>query len=532
MGNNPSVFIQTTVASPVVAVPYLNHALVTFVPKNSTFATNFAASSASWMFKDPASLEGLVAALQPGNWDSRLRSLGCPETDPVWLAADAHFNQLTVADANGQRARLSRPDVLYVGRRTRAVASANTFTFATNDAGRVRIRVNPAKFLYTDSSPVGSLADVTVVADGVLTVAQLATAAAAALNALPDFSAHFLAAAALGVVTVTGDVEGYPLILSVVASTPGPTITQAVTTANVAGDYEDDLNDIQQALEYGSELDVPSRKAYWVTDLQLDDVVNAEGMAWAEDQYTSNTPPRDYRFWGQSTSGDRRITIGGNFVGNFDPTSTDSATQTAHEANGGTGWTRGSVFDHDRFEFAVVALLGRTIGYKPGLISFTDKVLYGGTPASRMSPRDFGDNENLTNGDERAFNWYGAEGPFGSARWGYTANGSFKDRKWLEDYVTWQVTTDLIAWKQINNITAYTNDAIAAGSAIIKIAIAKVPAVIADSIGVVSLERDQVNPANIVARVYYDYVGTGLSGGIINKIGTPSEPVPITITDG
>lgn len=532
MGNNPSVSVQTTVASITEAVPYLNHALVTFVPEDSTFATNFAASTQSWMFLDPTSLQGLVAALQPDNWESRLRSLGATDSEPVWIAADAHFNQLTVADANGQRERLVRPDVLYVGRRTRAVQSVNTFEFTTNTAGRVRIRVNQAKFLYATSTPAGSLADVTVVADGVLTVAQLATNAAAALNALPDFSAHFLAAAALGVVTVTGDVAGYPLVLSVVASAGGPVMTQAITTANVAGDYALDLDDIQAALEYGSELDVPSRKAYWLTDLQGDDAVNAEGMEWVEDQYTSNTPPRDYQFVSWSTSGARRVTVSGNFVGNFDPTSTDSAAQTAHEANGGTGWTRGSVFDHDRMEFAVVALLGRTIGYLPGQTSFTDKVLYGQTDASKMSPRDFGNNENLTNGEERSFDWYGPEGPFGSARWGYLANGSFKDRKWLEDYVTWRVTTDWIAWKQLKNITTYTDADIKAGASVAKMAIAKIPAVIAESIGVVSLERSQVNPANIVARVYFDYVGSGVSGGIINKIGTPSQPIPITIADG
>lgn len=532
MGNNPSVSVNPTVASITQAVPFLNHALFTFVPEDSTFAANIAASTQPWVFQDPNTLEGLVLALQPDNWNSRLRSLGASETEPVWLAADAHFNQLALADANGIRQRLTRPDVLYVGRRTRAVQSENEFTFTTNTAGRVRIRVNQAKFLYTSSSPEGSLADVTVVADGVLTTAQLATAAAAALNALPDFSAHFLAVAAVDTVTVTGDVAGYPLILNVTASTPGPTVTQAVTTANVAGDYEDDLDDIQAALEFGSLLDVPSRKAYWLTDLQGDDTVNAEGMAWVEAQFSGNTPPRDYQFAAWSTSGDRRITIGGNFVGNFDPTSTDSAAQVAHEANGGTGWTRASVHDHDRFEFSVPALLGRTIGYKPGETSFTDKVLYGSTPASKMSPRDFGDNENLTNGDERSFNWYGAEGPFGSERWGYLADGSFMDRKWLEDYIRYQVTTDLVAWKQINNITTYTDDSIAAGSSIIKFAIAKIPAVIPDTINVVSLTRDQVNPALIVARIYLDYFGSGVSGGVINKLGTPSEPIPIVITDG
>lgn len=532
MGNNPSVSIHPTVASITQAVPFLNHAQVTFVPEDPTFLANIIASTQPWVFQNPNTLEGLVLALQPDNWDSRLRSLGATESEPIWTWADAHFNQLTVADANGQRQRLVKPDVMYAGRRTRAVPSINTFEFTTNTAGRVRIKVNPATFLYAGSTPAGSLADVTVVADGVLTVAQLATNAAAALTALPDFAAHFTAVAALGVVTVTSIADGYPLVLFVTASAGGPVMTQAITTANTPGDYQDDLDDVQEALEFGAGLDVPSRKAYWLTDIQMDDVVNDEGNEWVEDQFTSNTPPRDYQFVDHSASGARRVTIGGNFVGNFDPTSTDSAAQTAHEANGGLGWTRASVHDHDRYEFCVAALLGRTIGYLPGQTSFTDKVLYGGTPASKMSPRDFGNNETLTNSNERAFNWYGAEGPFGSERWGYLANGSFMDRKWLEDYIRYQVTVDLVAWKQINNITTYTDATIAAGASIIKIAIAKIPAVIPDTIGVVSLERDQVNPSLIVARIYLDYFGSGTSGGIINKIGTPDSPIPIVITDG
>jgi hypothetical protein len=44
--------------------------------------------------------------------------------------------------------------------------------------------------------------------------------------------------------------------------------------------------------------------------------------------------------------------------------------------------------------------------------------------------------------------------------------------------------------------------------------------------------RSAVNPADIVARVYFEYVGGGTSGGIINRFGTPSSPIPITIVDG
>ena len=82
---------------------------------------------------------------------------------------------------------------------------------------------------------------------------------------------------------------------------------------------------------------------------------------------------------------------------------------------------------------------------------------------------------------------------------------------------------------QLKNIVTYTDVDIKAGEGIIAAAIAKIPAVIPSSIGVVSLSRDQVNPANIVARIYLDYVGNGDAGGVINKMGTPSNPLPITI---
>jgi hypothetical protein len=533
MGNAPAASVSVTLASSTPAVPYLNHALITFRPEATAFLNAFVASTQDWMFRSPTTNEGLVAELTPDTWQSRLKSLSATSTEPVWLAVDAHFNQLALANSQGTRERLTKPDKVYIGRRTSAVASVNTFTFSTNTAGSVTITINPAKYLYSSSDPAGALAEITVEADGVLTVTDLAADAVAQLNALTDFSAHFLASNVAGVVTITGDVAGYPLIIFVRSTTPGPTMTQAITTANVANAYYDDLTEMQGAAEFGALVDPPSRKFYWITDLQSDDTVNAEGMEWVEDQADAGTytPIRDYQFVSWSSSGARSITVSGQQVGNFNPSSTESAAANAQQANGGTGWTRGSVWDHDRFEFVAPALLGRTIGYLPGQVSFTSKVLQGGTVASKMAPRDFGDNESLTLGDERAFNWYSAEGPLGSAKWGYLADGSFMDRKWTEDYIRYQVVTDLVQWMQLNNIVSYTNPTIAAGKAVIQAAIAKIPAVIPTSIGVTSLGRDEVNPANIVARVYYDYVGSGQSGGVINRVGTPSDPIAITISE-
>src|SRR5690606_13611816 len=228
MGNAPSVSVIAQLSSNVAAVPYLHHALITFRPQSSTFLANFIASTQSWMFPSPDTNEGLVAELTPDTWQSRLKSLGATSAEPIWTAVDAHFNQLEVANSAGIRNRISKPDKVYIGRRTSAVVSINTFTFGTNTAGSVTITVNPAKYLYPSSTPAGALAQVTVVAEGVLTVADLADAAAAALAALPAFAAHFTAVSdGVDTVTVNSLVAGYPLILFIRATTPGPTMSQA-----------------------------------------------------------------------------------------------------------------------------------------------------------------------------------------------------------------------------------------------------------------------------------------------------------------
>jgi hypothetical protein len=535
MGNAPAANFLTALASPSTVVPYLNHAMATFVPEDSTFATNFAAATGANTYQDPDSLTTLAIRVTADNWQSTIQALGATSSEPIWTWLSAYWNPLGASDPNtGVRSPLQvqKSDYCIIGRRTRAVQSVNTFEFTNNTAGRVRIRVNRSQYLYSSSTPAGALADVTVVADGVLTPTQLATAAANALSAVAGFAAHFTATPALGVVTVESIEDGYPLILEVTASTPGPTMTQAITTANVAGDYTLDLAAIQTAVELQPAGDaVPHRVYYWVTDLQGDDVVNAEGLEWAEDQEDNNTPPLDYQFVAWSTSGARLVTIGGNQVGNFNPSSTDSAAETAAAANGGAGWTRGSVWDHPRYEFLGGAILGRTIAYLPGEVSFTSKVLQGAVAAAKMSPLDYGNNETLTLGDARRFNYYSNEGPglLGQSKWGYTSDGFFMDQKWTTDYVTYQCRVDILAWMQANNIITYTNNTLEAGAGIIALAIAKIPAVIPDSIGVAFIGRDEVNPANIVARIYYDYAGNGQAAGVINRFGTPSQPIPITI---
>jgi len=529
MGNNPSVAAETEVLAPVVAVPFLNHAMFSFRPSTSEFFTGFTTSVQPWMFPDVTNL-GLVAELGENNWQSRLKSLGALSTEPVWRALDSHFNQQAVATSTG-RARISKPDVVYIGRRLQSVISQNTVEFSSNAAGTVRVRVDQAQYIYSGQDPAGSLADVTITADGVLTVTQLAAALSAALNALPDFAAVYTASAALGVVTIVSDVAGFPLIVSLQASSPGPAMILTVTTANVANNYYEDLTSIQTAAEFPAE-GLPSRKFYWITDVQGDDVVNQEGMEWVEDQGDKGQflPIRPYIFQSWSTSGGRAIeNLDGDKVGNFDPTSTASAAALAQAANGNSGWTRGSVNDHDRFEFVVPALLGRTIGFLPGEVSFTSKVLFGSTSNSKMSPRDFGDNETLST--DRAFNWYGAEGPNGSQRWGYLANGSFIDRKWLEDYATFLVREALINWMQLKNIVQYSDDDIEAGAGIIASALAQLPAINPQTIEVTFLKRAFVPSNDIALRIYRFYSAFAVTFGIINQIGLLADPIKISLSD-
>jgi hypothetical protein len=265
---------------------------------------------------------------------------------------------------------------------------------------------------------------------------------------------------------------------------------------------------------------VPIRRFYWITDLQLDDTVGAEGLEWAQDQNDA-IPALRYQFLAPSAS-----------PLNFDPLAVASPAQLAQAANGGIGWEYGGIFDHDLYEFQVSALLGRTIGYLPGGISFTDKQLQGSTASARITPRERFDDAILAT--DRRFNYYSAEGVGGTARWGYTASGGRLDRNWLAAYAEYVATLALQQWKQLKNITTYTNADISAGAGVIKASLLTLPALsaIADSLEVRFVPREEVNPANVGARTYLDYEVFGLSGGVMERIGTISDPTPINIIEG
>lgn len=531
MGNLPSVNTLGVVSAPTTETPYLNKACISFVPSTSDFLTGFTTNVQSWMSPDPVTNLGLVAELGLNNWQSRLKSMGALTTEPIYRAVSAHFQQLQVADANGVRASLKHPDVVYIGRRTRAQPSEQTVTFATNTAGTTRVRINPAKYIHAALTPAGALADVTITSDGVLTVTDLATALDAALTAVPGFTTLYTPVAALGVVTITSVADGYPLVVEITASTPGPTVTLAVTTANVDGEYASDLDDIQTAAELGSQLDPPGRKFYWLTDIQGDDEVGLQGMAWAYDQsdLSLHNPPNRYLFMAWSTTGAKVMTLDAAQVGNFNSSATASLSQNAVAANANEGYYRAGTVDHDRWEFEVPALLGRCIGYLPGEVSFTSKVLFGSVANAQMTGRDYGDNESLM--ADRFFSAYTAEGPRGSHRFGYTPSGEFVDRPWLADYAAYLAQRELVAWMQLNDITAYDDVTILGGRNVLARAIATLPAVNASTLVVTFLTRAQVDPNDIALRIYKYYATFADTNGIINQIGTLADPIVITLKD-
>lgn len=517
MAYDPSVVVKTQLLIPTTGFPYLNRALFTFRPSTAGFLAGFIAGAE---FTDPGTGDGLVAELTPSNWQIKLKAWGALEDEPVYQACSAHFNPLGAADAQGFREPVDIPPSVYIGRRTSAVVSQITVDYTTNTAGTSTFTVNRSINYFDD----GWLAQEAIVADGVLTVTQLRDAAIAALNGNAAFAALYLAAPGVGPgeFTITSLVAGFPLLLDIVTTTGGPIITQTVTTTNVPGAYSTDLDEMQTAAELSNDpvSGKPERRWYWITDLQGDDTVNAEGYEWVQDQGEAS-PVRDYQFMGWSTD-----------VLNFDPLSAGtSAAEIAAAANGGAGWNRAGVCMHDRYEFAVPALMGRTIGFLPGAISFTSKQLIGSTRYAKITPRSWGDNASLA--AERTFNYNSPGGAQGSWVWGYLADGSYADRKWIEDYASAVVQSELIAWKIRRNIVSFTDADISAGAAVIKQALLTIPGLASSPtlITVTYKTRRQMDPGDIAARTYLDYTYSAAYGGVMNRIGTLTSPIVGTISE-
>ena len=517
MGYAPSVVVKSEVASVLSQVPYLNCALLTFYPSTSGFLSGFQAGA---QYVDPGTGDGLVGELTINNWTSKLKAWGATEDEPIWQQVAAHLFPSGVLNAQGQRVPnpVKIPPRVFIGCRQTSVPSEADIEFTTNTAGTVTVTINKSGNIFDD----GYLTQVQVVADGVLTVAQLATALDTALGLDANFAALYTSSAALGVVSIASIADGFPLRISISVTTGGPIMTQTVTTANTPGDYYDDLTLMQSVAELSDDPTTgkPERRWYWISDTQGDDTVNAEGFEWVQDQQDNVSPSRDYQFRGLSPA-----------TSNFDPLAVASPSQAAQAANGGEGWNRGGVCFHDLYEWPVSALLGRCIGYLPGEISFTDKVLIGANKYAKITPRNQGDNASLAN--DRTFDYNTIEGPLGAWRRGWLADGSFCDRKWLEDYATYVANLGLTLYKQRKNIVTFTDSDISAGASVIAQALLTLPAIaqVPSALSVTFLKRSEVSPSNIAARTYVDYTVTAGSGGIIDTFGTIATPIIITISE-
>lgn len=523
MGNNQLANVQAAVVAPVTPKSYQQRAGFTFSPSTALFETAFLALVASDdVFVDANTMEPVALRLTPGTWMAKLKALGALPTEPVWRAANAYFNPSAEPASNGVSAPVTISDELYIGRRTTsAVPTIKTLTYTTNDAGVTTYYVFPSKYVFTSQTPAGALATFTVTADAVLTVTQLATAFQTAFNAAVDPSIAVAAAGGPGESTVTSTADSYPIIILAVSSNPGPTVTQTDDTALVAGTYLADLLAITNAMERAGDTNPNAenvRRCYWWTDLQCCDAVNAEGFAFAEQQ-GALTPVRDYQFHGWSSDPE-----------NFDPLAASSPAQDAQAANGGEGWHRGAVFHHPRWQFDVPMWFGRCVGYEPGLINFSARRLFNPSVPDHQSQKiDYGDNESLA--QERKFNYYSSDGTAGATKWGYLADGSFVDRKWTEDWIRRTCEEALTLFQQVNDIVTYTDDDIVAGAKVVQATVSRCFAVNPEQVTVTFRRRSEVNPNNIANRVYIDYFVVAGGRGIINQIGTPTQPVQITVIE-
>jgi hypothetical protein len=517
MSQDPSVVIKSQVVQQSTARPYLNRGCVTFRPSTTAFLNGFIALAG---FKDPGTGDGLVAELTINNYASTLRAMGAQEDEPIWQFVKGMYTQEPQRAANGTIVPITRPPSIFIGRRTSAVVSRQTIDFTTATAGRVTITVNPSRFLFAS----GALASVTITADGVKSDNDLRDEAFAALNAIPGFAAVFLAAAAVpdGQFTITSLSPGYPLIVKVTSTTGGPVMTNTVTTANVANAYRDDLIEIVTASEDQDDpiTGKPERRFFFITDLQGDKVVNAEGYAYVQAR-RALTVPVDYQFHGLS-----RDPL------NFDPTSAGtSEAEIAAAANGGQGWNYGAVMAYDLYDNFVANIWGMTIGNLPGSTMFASRVLYGSTPESRCQPRNQGENASLAT--TRRFNYYSPEGARGQTFNSFTSDGAHIDQDWLAQYARHLATEALIRWKGERSIISFLDEDIAAGAEVITFALLKLPvfARLADELIVEAVPVSQLSANAIAGRVYLGYSVSAVSGGVIERFGAIGDPILISISE-
>jgi len=518
MSFDPSVVFNSVLTSQVSTRPYLNAAMETFTPSTAGFLSGFIAGAE---YRD-AGDEGIASKLTVSNWEGRLRAWGADESEPIWQVVSAYFNPRGSDVGNGPvPANITRPPHLIIGRRTRAVPSEVTVVLTAAGAAGTSItcQVNRAPFIYT----AGELATFTVDQDGLKTTTNLRDEMVAGLNAITAFAALYLAApVGPATMTITSIADGFPILVLTTATTGGPSFTQTITTANTPGDYALDLDDLRLYVEDSDDpvTGVPGRQFFWISDSQGDDTVNEEGAQWVEDA-GEETLPRLYVFYGLCL----------NSAENFDPAATTSPSQNWQAAVGGVGYSRAGLFSHDLMEWTVPSHLGRVIGYLPGECYFSSRELFGSGKYAKITPRNQGDNASLA--EDRRFNYYSAEGPRGSVLWDWISSGKRLDQRWVEAYASYQVNTDVTLWKIQKQDVVYDDDTISAAASVIKGALLKIPGIarLSNLISVTYVRRAAVDPNNIAQRTYVDFTITCAYVGSIDRFGTLSEQVTITISE-
>lgn len=518
MGADPSVVVNAEVVNPTSAVTHLQRAMFTFVPSTAPFLAGFQAAA---QFGTPGDRIGAV--LTRNDYVTLLEGWGAAEDEPVRQALDAFFGPRAAPDAQGLRGTVIIADRVYIGRRTRAEVTQWSLQLLAPDpppAGTITVTVCPKGEGPGTQRTFTFLAQEVVAYDGVDLLTVIRDNIVAALNANADFSAVALAAPVGGdTLTITTLAEGFPLIVTVEVSVGGVNFALTKVSNHVATSWSNDLDDINRAIEDEGEQ---ARSYYWLHDLQWDDDVNEEAFAYMTTLAQDPANPQAYQYHGQSYN-----------QLNFDPLA--AGTSPAEIANAAK-YARASVMDHSTprqlCEFLVAALYGRTTAYLPGEINFSDRVLNGSNANAIISKQDPGLNEPLAT--TRFFNFYSAEGPSGSSKWGYlassaTGNPRFIDQTWLEDYTEFVATVALIQFKQVRNIVSYTDVDIQAGVGVLTRVVAAIPAIIADSVIVTFKKRTEVDPQLIIERTYVDYIVSATAAGAINRFGTQSQPISITI---
>lgn len=481
---------------------YPNRAILVFSPEDAAFEAAFLTSATVTNSKGVViDTGGLVKELTINDFRGYLDAAGAPATEPIRVALEAHFSQRSYPDAFGIRASITKPDKVYIGRRTSSAVTSFVYTVTGNLDGVYVLRIGlfglgeVREFKFTASGNT-----VTEIRDGLIALAIADT----------DVTAVFSIAAngvdAIDIDTINDGVPG-----TVSGTSTGSPVTVVEDTA--AGTWSTDYDALVQAAEIDGAME---RLWYWVHDIQCTDVVNLAAALHIKNLADAGvTPvPRKYRYMAQSHD-----------PLNFDPLSAGAAFVEQMLA---AGYDRSNTIHKALPEFAASAWMGRCIGYLPGAVGFANMELFGDTEPGEMTPEDYGANEGLA--DTRRFTWYASVAPDGLTTKPYVpAAGRWVETGWKEDYYELlfnEGVRDLLA---LRNITTYTNADISAIRKAGEDAISGLPNVL--SVEATVVPREATPDIDIQLRVYLGLALRINVGGQIIQVGTLANPVPLIISE-